>query len=71
MLSFSSSRFCCRCVIPAGVKMGFCCFLTDKDRWPVSTSLAESSQPRAGERTLDKRGGSEGKTSWAFTGLMG
>lgn len=47
-----------------------CCALcvsaTGKDRWPVSAPLAEGAQPRAGERTLDKRGGSKGKRSWEF-----
>ena len=32
-----------------------------EDRWPVPAPLAEGAQPGAGERTLDKRGGSEGK----------
>lgn len=47
-----------------------CCALcgsvTGEDRWPVSAPLAEGAQPRAGERTMDKRGGSEGKRSWEF-----
>ena len=30
----------------------------------MSAPLAEGAQPRAGERTLDKRGGSEGKWRW-------
>lgn len=32
-----------------------------EDRWPVSAPLAEGAQPRAGERAVDKGGGSEGK----------
>lgn len=47
-----------------------CCALcgsvTGEDRWPVSAPLAEGAQPGAGERTLDKRGGSKGKRSWEF-----
>lgn len=43
-----------------------CNSVTGEDRWPVSAPLAEGAQPRAGERTLDKRGGSEGKGSWVF-----
>lgn len=39
---------------------------TGEDRWPVSAPLAEGAQPRAGERPLDKRGGSKGKQSWEF-----
>ena len=43
-----------------------CVSVTGEDRWPVSAPLAEGAQPRAGERTLDKRGGSKGKRSWEF-----
>ena len=32
----------------------------------MSAPLAEGAQSRASERTLDKRGGSKGKTSWEF-----
>lgn len=42
------------------------CSVTGEDRWPVSAPLAEGAQPRTGERTLDKRGGSKGKRSWEF-----
>ncbi len=59
------------CVLAAGVDVGFCCTLTDKDRWSMSAPLAKGAQPRAGERTLDKRGGSEGKTSRVFCVLGG
>ncbi len=45
--------------------------VTGEDRWPVSAPLAEGAQPRAGERTLDKRGGSKGKRSWEFPVLDG
>lgn len=47
-----------------------CCALcgsvTGEDRWPVSAPLAEGAQPWAGERTLDKRGGSKSKRRWEF-----
>lgn len=58
-------------VLAAGVDVGFCCTLTDKDRWSMSAPLAKGAQPRAGERTLDKRGGSAGKTSRVFCVLRG
>lgn len=59
------------CVLAAGVDEGFCCTLTDKDRWSMSAPLAKGAQPGAGERTLDKRGGSEGKMSRVFCVLRG
>lgn len=37
--------------------------VTGEDRWPVSAPLAEGAQPGAGERAVDKGGGSEGKRS--------
>lgn len=40
--------------------------VTGEDRWPVSAPLAEGAQPGAGERAVDKGGGSEGKRSREF-----
>lgn len=40
-----------------------CISITGEDRWPVSAPVAEGAQSRASERTMDKGGGSKGKTS--------